>query len=131
MSTHRPYEKLKVWQAAMSFTQQIYQITSTFPDSERAGLAATLRRHVMTLPARIADVASSDNTQLNIKLLTNTATTLTEIETTLLLCHRMRFIRAWPLRRLRKRAQNIRVLLEDQLFLLSEMAAIEYPAQAS
>lgn len=49
------FEKLEVWQKARAFTKEIYQITMTFPDSERFGIISQLRRASSSIGANIAE----------------------------------------------------------------------------
>ncbi len=38
------FERLEVWQLSISFTKAIYQLTDSFPDSEKFGLVNQIRR---------------------------------------------------------------------------------------
>ena len=49
------YKELKVWQKAMKLTTSIYAICSTFPEEEKYGLNAQLKRTVVSIPSNIAE----------------------------------------------------------------------------
>lgn len=48
---------LEVWKDAMRLTREIYRASSAFPDSERFGLTAQIRRCAVSVPSNIAEGA--------------------------------------------------------------------------
>lgn len=55
MSYVFPFEKLEVWQLSRKLVVKIYQITNSFPDSERYGLTSQLRRAAVSVASNIAE----------------------------------------------------------------------------
>jgi four helix bundle protein len=51
----RSYRDLLVWQKGMALAKQIYGMTRAFPDDERYGLTAQMRRAVVSVPSNIAE----------------------------------------------------------------------------
>jgi len=49
------FEKLAVWQKAISFAGMIYRITKTFPNDERFGLTNQIRRAANSIASNIAE----------------------------------------------------------------------------
>jgi len=49
------FKKLEIWQLSHELTLEIYQITTTFPDSEKFGLVSQMRRASSSIPANIAE----------------------------------------------------------------------------
>ena len=49
------FRRLEVWQAARRLTREIYRGTSSFPDSEKFGLALQLRKAANSIGANIAE----------------------------------------------------------------------------
>ena len=49
------YRDLRVWNTAISLALEIYRITQSFPQSERFGLTAQLRRAAVSVPSNIAE----------------------------------------------------------------------------
>lgn len=49
------YRELRVWEAAMEFVQQVYELTAEFPTQERYGLSSQLQRAAVSIPANIAE----------------------------------------------------------------------------
>jgi len=44
-----------VWQKAMALVSAVYQLTRTFPDSERFGLTSQIQRAAVSIPSNIAE----------------------------------------------------------------------------
>jgi four helix bundle protein len=51
----RSYRDLVAWQKAMELVTDIYRSTQAFPDSERFGLTAQLRRAAVSVPSNVAE----------------------------------------------------------------------------
>lgn len=49
------YKELIAWQRAMDLCVSVYQLTKTFPDSERYGLISQMRRAVVSVASNIAE----------------------------------------------------------------------------
>jgi four helix bundle protein len=49
------FKKLKVWRRSHDLTLAVYHCTMSFPDHERFGLTAQLRRAAASVPANIAE----------------------------------------------------------------------------
>ena len=51
----RTFRDLIVWQKAHRFVVSVYNLTSSFPESELYGLTSQLRRAAVSVPANIAE----------------------------------------------------------------------------
>jgi len=49
------FRDLTAWQKAHQFTLQVYRLTRSFPDDEKFGIIAQLRRAAASIPANIAE----------------------------------------------------------------------------
>ena len=49
------YERLAIWQRGMELVEEVYAATKDFPQDERFGLTAQLRRSAVSIPANIAE----------------------------------------------------------------------------
>jgi four helix bundle protein len=49
------FERLQVWQHAVSFSVMVYEITPTFPAAERLCLSAQIRRSSVSIASNIAE----------------------------------------------------------------------------
>ena len=58
-----PHKDLIVWQKSMSLVEEIYSLTSSFPDEEKYGLTAQLRRASISIPSNISEGAARHGTK--------------------------------------------------------------------
>ena len=49
------FEKLEVWQKAVELADDVYAVTRGFPDHERFGLTAQMRRAAVSISSNIAE----------------------------------------------------------------------------
>jgi len=49
------YRNLVVWQESMTLVRDVYELAATLPADERFGLAAQLKRAVVSIPSNIAE----------------------------------------------------------------------------
>jgi four helix bundle protein len=54
----RNFKNLQVWQKAMKIVELTYQITDSFPDFERYGLAAQCQKSAVSIASNIAEGSS-------------------------------------------------------------------------
>jgi four helix bundle protein len=52
------FEKLEVWNEAISFADMVYSLTRGFPDEERFGLTNQMRRAAVSISSNIAEGSS-------------------------------------------------------------------------
>ncbi|MCP4216111.1 MAG: four helix bundle protein, partial [bacterium] len=77
----RSHKDLKVWQEAVDFVVDIYNITKTFPKEELYGLVSQLRRAAVSVPSNIAEGAGRNTKKENNYFLYVAMGSLAEIET--------------------------------------------------
>ena len=53
--TMQSYQNLVVWQKAMDLVIAVYSLTLQFPESEKYGLIAQMRRSAVSIPSNIAE----------------------------------------------------------------------------
>jgi len=49
------YENLKIWQESMDLVEDVYRITSTFPEIEKFNLISQINRCAVSIPSNIAE----------------------------------------------------------------------------
>jgi four helix bundle protein len=49
------FEKLEVWQFAVEFADRVYSVSGRFPNDERFGLTAQMRRAAVSISSNIAE----------------------------------------------------------------------------
>lgn len=90
-SQQRPHERLDVWRDAMLLVETVYRHTSTFPDSERFGLTAQIRRAAVSIPSNIAEGAARRSTADYLRFLSIARGSLSELDTQIQLASRLSF----------------------------------------
>ncbi len=75
------YKELGVWQKAVKLAIDVYRVTSHFPDAEKFGLTAQIRRAIGSAPANIAEGWGRGSTKEYIQFLLVARGSLMELET--------------------------------------------------
>ncbi|MAT72176.1 MAG: four helix bundle protein [Planctomycetaceae bacterium] len=85
----RSHRDLKVWQLGMEIAEETYALTHSYPDDERFGLVAQVRRAAVSVPANIAEGNGRESTKEYLRFLSIAVGSLAEVETFLELSHRL------------------------------------------
>jgi len=88
----RPHENLEVWKKSIEFVVAIYQATDNFPKEEKFGLTSQLRRAAVSIPANIAEGAARRTDREFAYFLSNSQGSASEVDTELLIAHRLNFL---------------------------------------
>ena len=91
-SQQRPHERLDVWRDAMALVVEVYRISASFPESERFGLVAQLRRAAVSVPSNIAEGAARRSRLEYLRFLSIARGSLSETDTQLEIAHRLGFM---------------------------------------
>ncbi|MGB2841873.1 MAG: four helix bundle protein [Halobacteriota archaeon] len=51
----KSFKELKVWQKGIELVEMVYKSTATFPEEEKYGLSAQMRRAAVSIPSNIAE----------------------------------------------------------------------------
>jgi four helix bundle protein len=86
------YRDLKVWQMAMTLTENIYLTTKSFPHKETYALANQLQRAAVSIPSNIAEGHARSSTKDYMRFVSISQGSLAEAETQLELAHRLGYI---------------------------------------
>ena len=85
------YQDLEAWQSAMDLVDQIYRMTTKFPDRERFGLVNQLRRAAVSVPSNIAEGQGRKMRKQFALFLRIARGSVQEVETQLLIAGRLNF----------------------------------------
>ena len=88
MNSHKD---LIVWQKAMSFVEDIYGLTKGFPEEEKYGLTAQLRRASVSIPSNISEGAARNSKKEFEHFLYIGLGSVAEVETQLELARRLNY----------------------------------------
>ncbi|MDP2265804.1 MAG: four helix bundle protein [Thiobacillus sp.] len=86
------YRDLKVWQMAMTLTENIYLATQSFPPRETYALANQFQRAAVSIPSNIAEGHARSSTKDYMRFVSISQGSLAEAETQLELAHRLGYI---------------------------------------
>ena len=81
----KSFRDLIAWQKSMDLCKAIYALSSLFPDSERFGLTAQIRRAAVSVPSNIAEGYGRNRTHDYMRFLDIARGSLCEVETQLML----------------------------------------------
>ena len=88
----RNYRELNAWQKAMDLVEKIYQSTAHFPKEELYGLTSQLRRAGVSIPSNIAEGQGRRTTGEFLQFLSIAHGSLREVETQLMIAHRLKYV---------------------------------------
>jgi four helix bundle protein len=86
------YEDLLAWQKAMDLVVKIYRATHHFPDHEKFGLVAQLRRAAVSVPSNIAEGKGRVSDKELLQFLTNARGSIYEVQTQLTIAQRLGYL---------------------------------------
>ena len=86
------YKELEVWQKALDLTAEVYKLTCHFPDEERFGLTAQIRRAAVSTAANIAEGWGRGTTREYIQFLFVSRGSLMEVETHGIIARRLSYL---------------------------------------
>ena len=81
MSLRPIHYELDVWKDAMRLVRSVYLVTVSFPDSERYGLQAQIRRSAISVPSNIAEGAARGSKAEFVRFLLIARGSLMELDT--------------------------------------------------
>ena len=85
------YADLLVWQKAMDLVVEIYRLCKLLPADERYGLVSQIQRAAVSVPSNIAEGQARKSNGAFQNHLSIAAGSLAELETQLILTHRLGF----------------------------------------
>ena len=86
------YRDLKVWQAAMRLTVEVYRLSEQFPKHETYGLTSQLQRSAVSLPSNIAEGHGRNSPKEFNHFLGIALGSLAELETQLILAQHLNYL---------------------------------------
>jgi four helix bundle protein len=90
----RPHQNLEVWKKSIDLALMVYKVTENFPKEEKFGLISQLRRAAVSIPANIAEGAARTSKKEFCHFLSNAQGSTSEVETELLISHRLGYMPA-------------------------------------
>jgi four helix bundle protein len=95
------FEKLDVWQEARLLVKEIYQVTESFPNSEKYGLSNQIQRAAVSVVSNIAEGVSRFSPKEQIRFIEVGYGSLTEVYCQLMIAMDLNYINKDKLERLK------------------------------
>ena len=91
MGEIRTFRDLQAWQVGMRVVEHTYRLTADFPDEERYGLVAQMRRASVSIPSNVAEGNAVGKPRWTIRFVLNAVGSACELATQLEAAVRLRF----------------------------------------
>ncbi len=86
------FKELKVWQKAIDFVVEIYQLTETFPDREKFGIISQIQRAAVSITCNISEGSGkSSNKDFN-RFLEMALGSSNEVENLLIISYKLNYL---------------------------------------
>lgn len=92
MNPRRKHHDLVAWQQGIVLVKSTYRVTSVFPETEKFGLSAQMRRAAVSVPANIAEGVSRSSSRERIHFLSIARSSPNELETHAIVAHELGFL---------------------------------------
>jgi four helix bundle protein len=86
------FRKLDIWMKSMDLVVEIYNLTTSFPNSEKFGLSSQMQRSAVSIPANIAEGSAKSSNKDFARFLEMSIGSSYELETELILAYRLKYM---------------------------------------
>ncbi|UZO80499.1 four helix bundle protein [Aquimarina sp. ERC-38] len=86
------FKKLKIWQDSIKLVSDSYELTKTFPDSEKFNLCSQMNRCAVSIPSNISEGSSKSTNRHFKKFLENSLGSAFEWETQLIVSYNENYV---------------------------------------
>lgn len=101
------FKELNVWQKSVDLAVDVYSLTKKFPSDERFGLISQINKCSVSIPSNIAEGAGRNtNGEFNHFLGISVGSSF-ELETQLIISHRLNFIKTDEINQIIKRLNDV------------------------
>ncbi len=107
------YKDLIVWQKAILLVKSVYEISASFPDSEKFGLIQQVRRAAVSIPSNIAEGWGRKSTGSFSQFLKISKGSLCEVETQLIIAVELKFIKKEKIKEINDLSEEISRMLRS------------------
>ena len=105
------FKELKVWQKAIDFVVEIYQLTESFPDREKFGIISQIQRAAVSITCTISEGSGkSSNKDFN-RFLEMALGSANEVENLLIISYKLNYLNKEQSVQLINKVQEIRKML--------------------
>ena len=105
------YRELEVWKRAIELVEGVCKLTKSFPNDERFGLTAQIRRASASIPSNLAEGYGRSHRGDYLRFLSIARGSLAEVETQLILSGKLGFSTKVELNPIWNRCQRVGMML--------------------
>ena len=88
----KTFRELIVWQKAMSFVTEVYQVSKQFPKDETFGLTSQIKRSAVSIPSNISEGYGREGLNDYLRFLNIAMASLFELQTQLEIAYNLEYI---------------------------------------
>ncbi len=107
------FKELKVWQKGIELVAIVYKITSSFPEEEKYGLIAQMRRAAVSIPSNIAEGHLRKTAKDFKQFLSIARGSCAELETQIIIAHKLGFIQDDDFNKLSPKVEELSKMLSS------------------
>ena len=111
MTGMRNYKELDAWKLSMAMADSTYELTDKFPDRERYGLTAQLRKTAVSVPSNIAEGQARGTMRSGLFFIRVALGSVAELDTQIELARRRKYVTVDATRVLDEQLQRVRQML--------------------
>jgi len=107
------FKELKVWQKGIELVALVYTVTTTFPEEEKYGLSAQMRRAAVSIPSNIAEGHLRKTAKDFKQFLSIARGSCAELETQIIIAHKLGFIQDDYVNKLSSKVEELSKMLSS------------------
>jgi len=107
------FEKLEVWKESMKLVKMIYDVTKSFPISEKYGLTSQLRRATVSISSNLAEATSRISNKDKAHFTTLSFSSAMEVLNQILIAKELEFLSEEKYLEIRKKISKITNMLNS------------------
>ncbi len=107
----RPHKKLKVWQKVIELGMEIYKITEKYPQEEKFGLTAQMRRAAISIGSNIAEGAGRQSKKEFLLFLYFARGSISELDTQIEISTQLGYLKKETKRQLENSLEEVSKML--------------------
>ena len=107
------FKELNVWQKGIELVAIVYKNTSSFPEEEKYGLSAQMRRAAVSIPSNIAEGHLRKTAKDFKQFLSIARGSCAELETQIIIAHKLGFIHEYNFDNLSSKVEELSKMLSS------------------
>ena len=108
----RPHKRLDIWEEVMRLTEDIYDVTASFPKEEMYGLVSQMKRSVVSVVSNIAEGCARKWNREKVQFFTIARGSLSELDAQLEISLRLKFLREDKYKKITDRCDKVSRMLQ-------------------